>query len=419
MGVTVMRLKQFCLKYTTPAALIAAFVLLAIAVLRAPAITLADIPFVCANRADSALVKNVARCAEPYARFWSPQWRYGVSRDSVKAVVYTALWQLDSSYGPAGNPRALLLKALLWHYLYQLEVDSAAQKADNLAARVMRTTPTLPEAAWLKGVNLVRAGHVCNGFKILDSLRASQRLRRPDFLMDYAKLSALCFLPARCAALDTFVISMPSPRKSPTVYLRDDELQPSGQTWTVSAENSPNGGPPFFTFSSEYLLYGQITLAFPLLSRSPALGLNVAIAEPFVREIRQPLVWDFDGQKYPMEIRIAVKCGKPETSLDQYLGSLVNNKYDVVTDAGELRHLNAASLRCYAQSIFRNISGRFDEFVVFDRRFKEPASCFYRGNTGIRTGDDFPVRYCIALSTRTAVSEKAGDIFKDFLTQFE
>jgi hypothetical protein len=180
------------------------------------AMTVRDIPGIKDNPEDSVLIGMINLHAEAYLQSEAENPYFPISHDSVKTALYTYLSQLDE-ISPDRNPaRHLLLKGLIWHYLYQLDVDSAFSMADRLATSTMKSYPGIPEAAWLKGVNLIRATRMKEGFRILDSLRTGGFIQNQDFLLDYAKLSARCFLPRKRALSDSTIVFLSPTKKATT-----------------------------------------------------------------------------------------------------------------------------------------------------------------------------------------------------------
>jgi hypothetical protein len=395
------------------------------------AMTVRDIPGIKENREDSVFVGMINLHAEAYLQSEAENPYFPISQDSVKTALYTYLSQLDEISSDRNSARHLLLKGLIWHYLYQLDVDSAFSMADRLASHAMKSYPDIPEAAWLKGINLIRATRIKKGFTILDSLRAGGLVQNKNFLLDYATLSALYFLPYNKHALSDSQIIFLSPASNVVhTGLREEENIPSSEKWQVYSRSSQQLKMPVFTFSGSYTLsqlLSLLPLSSVLLSSVPnsAPRLKMDIDERITKRfgpIPTPLVYDPEASKYPMEVKIIADCNKSGLSLPDYMGSIVRNRFNIIKETGDLRKLKAISLRCYNRSVFRNVPGEFCAFVTFDLKLsRNPSNSFHESKRTSPSEEDDAVivRYLIAMKTSDAVEEKAEAIFHDLLYQFE
>lgn len=393
-------------------------------VFQVSAMTVRDIPGSADNPGDSALAGTINLCDETFSQVKIKKTYSPVSHDSIKTALYTSLSQLDRISPDRNSARLLLLKGLVWHCLYRLNVDTAFFMADRLAASVMKSYPEIPEAAWLKGVNLIRAARIKEGFAILDSLRTGGLIQNQDFFLDYAKLSARCFLPLNRTLSDSVIFFLSSTDKSKHDNLREEERTPFSETWRVCARSSQKLKNSEFTFSGLYALSQPLSLLPSLSPPSSASRLKMDIDERIINRfgpIPTRLVYDPEASKFPMEVKIIADCSKPGVSLADYMGSIVRDRFDMIKETNELPKLKAISLRCYNRSVFRNVPGEFCAFVTFDLKLPANASGgFHESKTKPSGKDDAViVRYLIAMKTSDAVEEKAEAIFKELVCQFE
>jgi hypothetical protein len=381
--------------------------------------TLSDIPNSGNDRNQSAIVQELRPLVEPLFR-WQLTYRdSSVARDSVRRALYTSIRQLNAS-PQKDNPEQILLKGLLWHYLYQLEVDSAFSMADSLATRVMRLCPQMTEAAWLKGINLIRAARIKRGFAILDSLRTGDRIQNSDFMSDYTKLSVQCFLPLRHSRLDSLALFLFFADSGTRATMNEEEVVPFSETWRVSAKSFPAAEMPELTFTASYTLYQPLLLMFPPYNPNSFARLKIAVDNNMFHSVKEPLLYDPELLKYRMEITITADCNGPACPLNDYMRLIVSKDFDAVKQINDLPLLHAISLRCHNRSVFRNVPGESCAFVAFDLKLSGNSSGSVHESKKLPSGkdDDLVVRYLIAMKTSDVVEEKAEAIFQDLLCQF-
>jgi hypothetical protein len=381
--------------------------------------TLNDVPNINHDRNQSDIVRIVSPLVEPLSRWQSTYQNYPVLKDSVKRALYTSIRQLDAS-PQNDDPEQLLLKGLLWHYLYQLEVDSAFSMADSLATRVMRSCPQMTEAAWLKGINLIRAARIKRGFAILDSLRSGDRIQNSDFMVDYTKLSVLCFLPLRHSMPDSLALFLFFAESGTRTTMNENEVVPFSEAWRVSAKSFPRAEMPELTFSASYTLYQPLPLMIPPYNPNSSSRLKLDIDSKMFRPLAEPLLYDPELLKYKMEITITADCNGPACPLNDYMRMIVSKNFDAVKQINDLPLLHAISLRCHNRSVFRNVPGEYCAFVAFDLTLSgNPSGSFHESKKKPPGKDDtLVVRYCFAMKTSDVVEEKAEAIFQNLLCQF-
>ena len=229
-----------------------------------PAMTPGDLPNAGNDRTRSAISKELIPLAEPLFQ-WRTDTGGPLSREPLKRALYASISLVATgSKGKAGE--RLLFQGLLWHYLYQLGIDSAFAKADDCAGRVMAAHAEIPEAAWLKGVNLLAGLRIRKGLLILDSLRSTGAEHNPDFLRDYMRLSARYFLPFGRSQPDSFIVFMPNKDSALGDTLQENERVPFGGRWEVQSRGLPkvNDGLPIFTFTGTYTLLKPFPLSIDL-----------------------------------------------------------------------------------------------------------------------------------------------------------
>jgi hypothetical protein len=391
-------------------------------VFQVSAMTVRDIPGIKDNPEDSALAGMIHLYAETYLQSEAENPYSPVSHDSIKTALYTSLSQLDGISPNKNSARHLLLKGLVWHYLYWLDIDSAFVMADHLANSAMKSYPEIPEAAWLKGINMIQASRIKEGFTLLDSLRAGGLIQNQDFLLDYAKLSARCFLPPKRTQPDSIVLFLSPSNKDNYTCLREEERIPFCETWRVRDRSSKKFKMPMFTFGGSYTLSQPLSLMGPPLPQDGASRLKISIDDSIIGRVKTPLLYDPEASKFPMDVKIIADCNNSSLSLPDYMSSIVRNRFDMIKETGDLRTLKAISLRCYNRSVFRNISGEFCAFVAFDLRLsRNPSKSFHESKktSPSKNDDDVIVRYLIAMKTSDAVEEKAEAIFQDIVCQFD
>jgi hypothetical protein len=389
-----------------------------ILVFQTSCLTVKDIPGINNNHDVAAIALNIRTFAEPYAQRWMKSWGFPVSRDSVKHVLYTAIRQIDSLIPHYDTPELLLMKGVAWHYLYQLEVDSAFAQSDRITTIIIKTHPELIEASWLKAVNLIRATRIREGFVVMDRVRNAALLENHDFLFDYAELSALCFLPKGFARQD--ILSAVLSTRPGEVRLKSSEksLDPDGETWRVAAQTSYHDALPVFTFGTECLVHVSPMLSFPLLIGSTGPRLSMNLDRTAIGTVSLPLIYDPDASEFPVEIRIIADCTRPVSSLSEFMFSVVNNKYDMIRNVSRPRNPGTISLRCYATSAIRSIPDEFCAFVAFETISRMAVDCFYRPAKKAPLVDRVPVRYLIAMKTRRPAEAKAEAMLESMIGRF-
>lgn len=381
--------------------------------------TLNDVPNINHDRNQSDIVRIVSPLVEPLSRWQNTYQNYPVLKDSVRRALYTSISRLDAS-PRKDDPEQVLLKGLLWHYLYQLEVDSAFSMADSLATLVMRSCPHMTEAAWLKGINLIRAAKIKRGFAMLDSLRSGDRIQNSDFMVDYTKLSVVCFLPLRHSRLDSLALFRFFADSGTRTTMNENEVVPFSEAWRVSAKSFPRAEMPELTFSASYTLYQPLPLMIPPYNPNASSRLELDIDSKLFRSVTEPLLYDPELLKYTMEITITADCNGPACPLNDYMRSIVSKDFDAVKQINDLPMLHAISLRCHNRSVTRNVPGESCAFVAFDLKMsgKSSGSFHETGKKPSGKNDTLVVRYLIAMKTSDVVEQKAEAIFQNLLCQF-
>lgn len=276
---------------------------------------------------------------------------------------------------------------------------------------------SLTDAAWEKGVELVTSGCLPGGFCILDSIVSSGKAGGSR-MSEYARLSEAYFLPP--VRVDHDTVDLTEIRKTPSfVFMGDNELVPVGKGWQATTCPEGKNSLPLFIFSEQYSFVKPLQFSFPPLNGRPEKTLNVEIPRQLTSSITMPLVWNPDIPRYKMEVKIVVDCSKKKTTLREYLCSMINNKFDIITKETELQELGAVSLRCYKKSVFNNIPDEFCAYIAFDYTM----NIVDRGILGPQPSTFKPprvdVRYLISAKTSQAVEEKAEIILAQIIQRFE
>ncbi len=307
-----------------------------------------------------------------------------------------------------------LVKSLLWHYLYQLEVDSAFKKCDSLALHLMATYPQISESAWLRGVHLVKGSKIIEGFRILDSLRINGSISNTGFLTDFKELSSLCFLPPRFEGIDSVLFLGSGKRSGWRPVLEDSEMVAQKNNWRVLEHKSGKREFPLLVFDGEYILKPHVLLRY---FKIDSLRLVLNIREEFYQKVWYPLLFDFQKTPSAARMEVVADASGKKQSIQDYLYFLIGNRYDAVRVVTDIKPLYGISVRCYKRSIYRELPGAYDAFAVFDLRVnrRRPDLFYCKGNSG----DGFiDVRYLVSMKSSTEVEDKAELIFQKMIDQF-
>jgi hypothetical protein len=362
---------------------------------------------------------DVAVRAEPYCGQWFRQWPYVVPRDSVKKVLTRAARLLETRRVRGDSYELEVLEGIVWHHLYQLEVDSAFGVADRLAERAMAGWPQRVEAPWLKGVNLVKASRVLSGIEVLDSVRRSRDALPEGFLADYAALSTRCFLPPAWRNGDSvFVPTARDLNRFPALF-REGERAPCAREWRVSLPVESKTSMPAFVFTADFSLSKSFRVMFPWLRSSRELLLNMTIRPDMEPRQARDLAHNPDAAPYTARITVSTEPFDTRDPFVELARDVVDGHYDAVVRRNELEKLHAVSLRCYRKSAFGNVPGEVNAVVVFERLMRDSLDCFYRPSTAGISDTALPVRYTITMAASTAIEDKAERILQDVLEQFD
>lgn len=363
------------------------------------------------------LINYINNYIEPFSRCWIGLWNYPVSKDSVKSGILRSVSLIDKKNDIKTKPAFILLKSLLYHYLYQLEVDSAFNKADSLLLLLMRSYPDIPQAAWLRGVHLVRGSRITEGFKILDSLRIGALIDNPGFLVDIKELSVICFLPAVFNGSHSTIYLQNEFESIQDFSLEEDELTPKIGNWRIVEQMKNKNDLSLFLFGCTYIFKPTMLLRYP---ENLPLKLDLNVSKEHLEKVRLPLAFEVD--KLPCEAVMEITADVSNHKDDQvdYLYSFIGNKFDVVRIMHERMPSPGISIRCYKRSIYSDLPGEFNAFAVFDLKLrKNRTSLFYCGNDAKSSSKGtMEVRYLISMMSSTDVENKAEIIFRNMLNQF-
>jgi hypothetical protein len=359
---------------------------------------------------------QTVREAEPYTRAWVGDWQFEIPRDSVQKNLRLALRQIDAC---GRSPEAILLKALCWHYLYQLEVKAGFHLADSLATQVMRSNPALPQAAWLKGVNLIRAGRLKKGFAILDSLQTGVLPENGELLLEYARLSACSFLPAQRIGGDSIIELRGGRSRLLEAAPSNGEAIPVSYSWKVNRSMKDERCPSFL-FSESFNLSPTVSFPLPLLQPRSSPPFTAAAKSLCARHTLQSPVEDPFGRRRSMDLRIMVSYQPLDTRLDEFVGRMILDRFDAVRRSDDLPKLKAISLRCVNRSVFRGTPGQYCAFVAFDIKLpRSRIDGYFTPKSSAPAPEPLSVRYLLTMQSSQDVQLKAERILQEILSGFE
>lgn len=374
-----------------------------------------DIPEISSVCHKANVAQFIKENIEPFSKYWIKNWQYPIPKDSIRNRIIQVLHYVDEDRLCGSQTTPLLLKSLLWHYLYQLEVDSAYNKADSLTLHLMVEYPQLTEAAWLHGINLVRGSKIIQGFKILDSLRICRSISNTTFLNDFRELSTLCFLPPRIEMIDSILVIGNKKARVWHPSLEDSELVAQSNSWRVLERMSNKKEFPLFVFDGDYKLKPPVLLRnFP----APPLKLKMDLDNQHFEKVLDPLIFEYERSPCLAHMEIVADVSDAKVDLVDYLRTVIDGKYDAVRIAGDIKPLNGISVRCYKISIYRDLPGKFDAYAVFDTRISNRRQdLFYckdkKGNSYIG------VRYLVSMKCSSEVEDKAELIYQNMIDHFK
>lgn len=331
----------------------------------------------------------------------------------MKSHIMKILFRIDAEQTLQNKVSSTLLKALLWHYLFQLEVDGAFKKTDSLVKVTKHLNKDVPEAAWLEGVHLIRASKIVDGFRVLDSLRTGFLIDSPDFLFDLKELSLLCFLPVRYMGSDTVFYLQDTDKGGWHPTLSEQELVTEQSGWRMVEQMSKKNDISLFVFGTVYKFKPPFTLRF-YNKFKPNLKIN--IDNQFLYWVWDPLLFQFDKPLCDAEVEIIADNSLINQSQADYLKTVIGNKYDEVRVEDVRSSFKGISIRCYRYSIYRDIPGEFN--AVFDLKLKRCSNnLFYCTDTSGKIRE-YTVRYTVSVKSSIEVEDKAEFVFKNVLNQF-
>jgi hypothetical protein len=377
--------------------------------------TVCDIPDIEENPVLSSIADSVAMRIEPFANHWVKKWEFPMPRDSVRARLAGFIGAIDAC--GSTQTSSLLLKALLWHYLSQCEVDSAFAKSNEIISGMLAARPACAEAVWLKGINFVRSKRIIEGLRVLDSINATGAIRNPHFAEDYMELSGACLLPSRLTSGGSTLRLLPRPAEY-TARLNEREQIPAAISWRACDEKQGTRLPTF-SFGTVFNVNRECPLRFGALRTVEPSRLDINVRQDILSQVRTPLVFDFDTPPCKTEVKIIVDVNQQNLSLFDYVGMIISNRFDIVRQTDDARLLHGASLRCYTVSGYKNIPGEFVAIVAFDMDIgKVSADRFYCREHGASAEKQI-ARYVICIKAPQSVEHKAEAILQDFLARVD
>lgn len=364
------------------------------------AITTEDLPYPLSNS-----IREIVSEINPIESLcidWSPQWKYELKQDSVKTVLYKAI-NKTKELGKA-NFENSLLEGILWQYLYQINVDSAYFKVEEISNNIRSQYPEKLEGNWLKGINLIMGSDIDKGFKLLDKVRLENENLPDNFYSDYLKLSELIFLPKQLTTdsyKDHLNINI-LPFKN--VDLSVDERSSINNQWTVISDLSNPDKFPKFSFSADFFLKKNFKIKYPKLFSNKKYKMNITLPPEIKKDLLDSLIYNPDTPPVKMTMKVLIDKLDSLQSLDRYMFDFVYKQYDEIKPL-KLKDEKMVAIKCLNKSTYSNIDDQYTVFFAFDKPLYLTDKNIHHKK---RNKDNPPtVRYIIALQTSKDVEDKA------------
>jgi hypothetical protein len=373
-----------------------------------------DIPGLSKNTELSELKRTVSVSIEPLLKKTVQKQEPSVSPDSLRKQLNSIVKILDSMKN--NESQTLLFKALMWHYLSVLDVDSAFKKCNTITKKLISSHPDLGEAVWLQSLNLIQNGEYFYGLKKLDSISSSGIVKNPDIMSDYYNFAASIFLPELNMGSESSIQLFPSARKYSLTPLDQEESLPQDQSWKSVSNKGKDKSSLTFTFGCNFLLRKEFPLNFHSWE-SDKLLLRLDVKKELLSKVRGPLVFDVEETPWKAEMKIVVNVSESRTSLYEYISNFGLSRFSAIKETNDASRIGGISLRCYNQ-VFSNVPGDYYAFITFDL----PVGYYYINYSNKKKtssgSNHIMARYLVCLKTNRCVENKAEEILQMVLSRF-
>ncbi|MBN1760282.1 MAG: hypothetical protein JW863_18285 [Chitinispirillaceae bacterium] len=351
--------------------------------------------------------------------FSSKSWVVWPETGNADSLVHCLQSAVHASGFPKPGFDNRLTEAVCWHLLYRMGVDSGFAVSDRILRSLGSAGCSYPEVSWLNGINRVWSGEFKSGISILDRMGITEFRGGRIFSSDYLKILSRCFLPFEQKEEPIKVTLFSSASGNTSLFINPQEMAPV--EYSISNQSFDNADvSSIWSLSAVYELTPVYSLRFPLLVERSRPQLELGIDSSITRNIIPFSLPDPFGVKSKMELKIITIQGNTGVSVREYLRSCIDNDYDQIWESQDMRHFNAISIRCRKRSIFRNITGTYYAFVVFDARISsEHARIRIKPVNRKIDREELPVRYVLAFRSSESIEGKAERIFQDILCKFE
>jgi hypothetical protein len=150
---------------------------------------------------------------EPYARTWSLNWNYDISKAQVQDKLADDLGILTKALqADPSNHELQLLTGLVAHFAYNVNDEAAFQIAKDNLTKAAAADPTDIRGEWFLGIHQCQALQVVDGMNRLLSVEAKDKNPPADFWYDYITCASVAILPAHTLrAIDRAVAAGETP----------------------------------------------------------------------------------------------------------------------------------------------------------------------------------------------------------------
>ena len=305
------------------------------------------------------------RDVEPYCRFMGDRWTFPVPKDTIIKTLYGAFQDLEEISIGKKTYKSELLKGVLWHYLYQLQIDSAYRKADSLFISLCRSDTARIEAAWFRAVNLVKRSKPVEGMMILDSLKSIRDSLPAEFWEDYticAYMSGMRFRSMYGAEMFERMTG-----SEPEVKLACVAPDVAREISSDSLWESYPLGDDAIRFTSYAL---GLTFSVPGKWKAWSPGYRPAKSAALIDLIPDKVIHPVE--KTAIETHITISIFLDDTSnLGDFVAKRIRNEADSVWETGDLRKFNAISMRLKISEMYPFCHGSYLAVIAFDREMPE------------------------------------------------
>jgi hypothetical protein len=262
------------------------------------------------------------------------------------------------------------------------------------------------EAAWKRGVHLIRTGEILTGIRLLDSLRVSGYSGN-DFLKDYCLTVFHALVPEK---VDT------EPRiASNFIGTVLDTLDPVSHEWNVTRfyNHQEKMTLPCFTYGATFEMRKPFHLVFTGFRRSNLTLLQIGYLgnpSPYNSISRQ-----LEDRNARASCKLFIDLNAAGSPSIDYISKRINGVYDSIAVKPELQARRGLSLRCYTASRYANEDGKFTAIASFDRTISD-----LRRQSGPMPAAQRPgiIRYTLVVESSSDVNDLLEAKFQSLLRAF-